>query len=67
MLGFPKVIHPKYYTHLKEAGSSAQSFGQIKNGLVSGRLACTSSQIFNLDFNPEFSIQVRMYFHPKKL
>ena len=41
MLGFPKVIHPKYYTHLKEAASSAQSFGQIKNGLVSCRLACT--------------------------
>ena len=30
-----KVIHPKYYKHL----CSAQPFGQIKNGPVSGRLS----------------------------
>ena len=36
-----KVIHPKYYKHLKNS-CSAQPFGQTKNGLVSGRLACTS-------------------------
>ena len=41
---------------------SPKPFGQTKNGLVSGRLACTSSktdwyikQNRNLDFNPEFS------------
>ena len=39
-----------------------KAIGQTKNGLVSGRLACTSSKIEicteqnrNLDFNPEFS------------
>ena len=36
-----KVIHLKYYKHLKEAMYSAKPFGQIRNGLVSGRLACT--------------------------
>jgi hypothetical protein len=30
-----KVIHPKYYKHLKEAAQQ-NHFGQIKNGLVSG-------------------------------
>ncbi len=38
-----KVIHPKYYKHLKRRCSS-KPFGQTKNGLVSGRLACTSSK-----------------------
>ena len=33
-----KVIHPKYYKHLKKRCSPKQ-FGQTKNGLVSGRLA----------------------------
>ena len=31
---FYKVIYPKYYKQLKEA---AELFGQLKNGLVSGR------------------------------
>ena len=35
-LGCGKVIHPKSYKH--------KPFGQTKNGLVSGRLACTSSK-----------------------
>ena len=30
LAGCPKVIHPKYYKHLKEAVHNAQSFGQIK-------------------------------------
>ena len=33
-----KVIHPKYYKHLKEAAVT-QSFGQKKMGWFSGRLA----------------------------
>ena len=37
-----KVIHPKYYEF--EKGCSPKPFGQAKNGLVSGRLACTSSK-----------------------
>ena len=36
-----KVIHPKYYNHLKNSG---KSFGKILNGLVSGRLAFKSSE-----------------------
>ena len=50
-----KVIHPKYYKHLKKCTHQ-------RHGLDSGNLACTSSKteilnkIFrNLDFNPEFS------------
>ena len=35
-----KVIHPKYYKHLKKGAHQRQT----KNGLVSGRLACTSSK-----------------------
>jgi hypothetical protein len=38
-----KVIHPKYYKHLKK-GAPQMPFGQTKNGLVSGRLACTSGK-----------------------
>ena len=37
-----KVMHPKYYKHLKKC--SPKKFGQTKNGLVSGRLVCTSSK-----------------------
>ena len=43
-------------------------FGQTKNGLLSGRLACTSSKteilnkVKNLDFNPEFSINSECFF-----
>ena len=33
--GWLKVIHPKYTINY-----SAQPFGHMKNGLVSGRLAC---------------------------
>ena len=40
-------------------------FGQIENGLVSGRLA--TSTCSKLDFNPEFLIQFKMYFHPNNL
>ena len=36
-----KVIHPKYYKHLKNGAH----LGRQKTGLVSGRLACTSSKI----------------------
>jgi hypothetical protein len=38
-----KVIHPKYYKHLKK-GAHQSHLGIKKNGLVSGRLACTSSK-----------------------
>ena len=38
-----KVIHPKYYKHLKK-GAHQCHFGRQKNGLVSGRLASTSSK-----------------------
>jgi hypothetical protein len=47
-------------------------FGPIENGLVLGRLASESSKISNLKlcsnlyFNPEFSIQFRTYFRPKR-
>ena len=37
-----KVIHPKYNKHLKKV--LINPFGQTKYGLVSGRLACTSSK-----------------------
>ena len=42
-----KVMHPKYYKHLKKVLTKA--IWADKNGLVSGRLACTSSktEIFN--------------------
>ena len=49
-----KVIYPKYYEHLKKR-SSPKPFGQTKNGLVFGKLSCTSSKNRNLDFNAEFS------------
>ena len=39
-----KVIHPKYYKHLKKGARSPKPFGQTKNGLASGRLAFTSSK-----------------------
>ena len=35
LLGLAKVIHSKYYRHFKKS-CFAKSFGQIKNGLVSG-------------------------------
>ena len=38
-----KVIHPKYYKHLKK-GAHQSHLGRQKNGLVSGRLACKSSK-----------------------
>ena len=39
-----KVVHPKYYKHLKKgAHQNHLEFGQTKNGLISGRLACTTS------------------------
>ena len=54
-----KVIHPKYYKHLKK-GAHQSHLGQTENGLVSGRLACTSSKAkisnkigMNLDFDLE--------------
>ena len=52
-----------------EGSCSSQPFGQIKNGLFTGKLACTFSKtknFSNLDFNHEFQIQLRIYFHPKK-
>ena len=39
----PKVINPKYYKHLKK-GVHQKPFWQTKNGLLSVRLACTSSK-----------------------
>ena len=35
-----KVIQLKYYKHLNEAAQHNHCLGQIKSGLVSGRLAC---------------------------
>ena len=43
-----KVKHSMYYKDLKKAAQ--QSFGQIKNGLVSGWLACTSSKTQRCSF-----------------
>jgi hypothetical protein len=43
MLLLVKVIHPMYYKHLKKR-CSLKPFGHTKNGLVSGRLACTLSK-----------------------
>ena len=61
-------MHPKRYK-IEEIWS-VQPFGQMKNGLNSGRLACSTSskilelkQYSNLDFNPGFSIQFKMYFN----
>ena len=42
-----KVVHPKYY-NLAEAFFAAQLSEQIKNGLISGRLACKSSKTLYL-------------------
>ena len=55
-----KDINPKYYKHLKEAGQHSH-FGQIKNGMVSGKLHNLVKQenpkiYMNLNFNPAFSI-----------
>ena len=52
---------------------SPKPFGQTQNGLVSGRLACTSSktEIFNkiriqiLILN--FQVNLKWFFHPKNL
>ena len=58
-------MHPKYRKHLKEGAQNS-----LKNGLVSGKKACTSSKTWNqkqynnTDFTPEFSIQFRMFFRP---
>ena len=46
---YPKVIHPKNYKHLKKAAHQShlgrpKPFGKTKNGLVSGKLACTSNK-----------------------
>jgi hypothetical protein len=69
-----KVIHPKYYKHLKNLLSTA--IWADKNRLVSGRIACISSnnlrpglkQYSNLVFFIlNLCIQFRMYFHPKNL
>ena len=57
-----KVIHQKYYKHLKKDAHQIH-LGRQKNGLVYGRLACISSKSEllkkkigrNLDFNTEFS------------
>ena len=60
--GNNKVLHPKYYNTWK-----TMLFTVIwadKNGLVSVRLACTSSI---LDFNPEFSIQSRIPWKVKEI
>ena len=43
VISIPKFIHPKYYKHLKKR-CSPKTFRQTKNGLVSGRLAFTSSK-----------------------
>ena len=40
--GSGKVIHPKHYKNSKKGAH--QSHLGSKNGLVSGRLACTSSE-----------------------
>ena len=53
--GNNKVLHPKYYNTWKTMLYTV--IWADKNGLVSVRLACTSSI---LDFNPEFSIQSRI-------
>ena len=54
-----KVIYPNFYKQLKKMFfGSPKPFGKTKNGLVSGRLACTSS-------NPEFSTWFRIFFTHK--
>ena len=50
-----------------------QPFGQITNGLVSGRLPVHTvkpkilKQYSNIGFTPEFSIQFRINLRPKNL
>ena len=39
-----KVIHPKYYRHLKKAAQCSTAIWADKNGLVSGKIACISSK-----------------------
>lgn len=53
---------------------SAQVFGQLNNGLISGRLACTSNnpQIFrntynNPDYNSKFFKSIYNVFSLKKM
>ena len=53
-----------------EKRCSPKPFGLTKNGLISGRLACTSSKTKinrNLDFNPKVSNYFRMFFCTKNL
>ena len=67
-----KVIDPKYYKHLKKGAHQSRPFGQTKNGLVSVRLACTSSKTEILN---KIGIQILILnlqliqnvFSPKKL
>ena len=68
----PKVYIPRTTNIWKKVLTKA--IWADKNGLVSGRLAQTSSkteilhkQNRNLDFNPEFSSWYRIFFHPKDL
>ena len=46
------VIHPKHYKHLKEA--ALQLFGQMKHGLVFGRLAVNLEHYRNLNLKCDF-------------
>ena len=58
-----KVLHPKYYKHLKEDALSTVIMAN-KNGLISERFACTSSK--HLKFLI-LNFQFTMYFHPKTM
>ena len=60
-------MHPKYDKHLKEGAKSSQKMDwflsnrpvyQVKPEII--------NNITNIDFTPEFSIQVRMYFYPPR-
>ena len=57
-----KFIHPKYYKYLKEDAHIWAG----KNGLILGRLACTSNKSLK-SLTMWFSIQSKIYFHSQIL
>ena len=67
-----KVIHPKFYKHLKEVAQDSHLGTQKMSWFLADRLVHQVkpeilNNISNLEFNPEFSVQFRLYFHPQIL
>ena len=62
VLGKVKVIHPKYYKHLREATHSSH-LGRLLSLLIH-QVKQNFKQYNNIDFNSEISSQFIIYFHP---